>query len=165
MSFIIRKAFFQRHGPCVNLYIMVSRPNEIRCLAILSLMTLFGVATDAAAVADTSWPNGSVDRFILAKLEENNLKPAAIATRFLWFHEMHFRPVDPSARKPKRSATPCLWRADDSIRECMVKVSPPMYRRTRFPTNRFTFPNRGHSTEPAVGASTSKSAAISTRRS
>jgi len=41
-------------------------------------------------VKDPSWPRGPVDRFILAKLEEKGLKPAAAAERRVWIRRVTF---------------------------------------------------------------------------
>jgi hypothetical protein len=42
------------------------------------------------AVEDGSWPRGAVDRFILARLEEKGLSPAADADRRTWLRRVSF---------------------------------------------------------------------------
>ena len=43
------------------------------------------VDTPAPKVEDEGWTRDPIDQFILAKLEENQIKPAADADRFTWF--------------------------------------------------------------------------------
>ena len=45
---------------------------------------------DPPAVRDAAWPRGPVDRFILAKLEQNGLAPAAPADRHALLRRVHF---------------------------------------------------------------------------
>ncbi len=42
------------------------------------------------AVADTSWPRGAIDRFILARLEANNLSPTPVANRRTLVRRLYF---------------------------------------------------------------------------
>ncbi len=47
-------------------------------------------ATQPPAVRDSLWPKGSVDRFVLAELEEKGLKPAGPAERRAWIRRVTF---------------------------------------------------------------------------
>ena len=42
------------------------------------------------AVSDLSWPRGAIDRFILAKLEQEGLAPAPPVGRLAWLRRAHF---------------------------------------------------------------------------
>jgi cytochrome c553 len=46
--------------------------------------------TELPAVRDPSWPNRAVDRFILTKLEEKGIRPAAQAERRVWLRRVWF---------------------------------------------------------------------------
>ena len=47
-------------------------------------------ASAPPVVKDRDWPSGPVDRFILAKLEEKDLKPAPAAERRAWIRRVTF---------------------------------------------------------------------------
>jgi cytochrome c553 len=47
-------------------------------------------AADPPAVRDARWPIGPVDRFILARLEEKGIRPAAPAERRVWLRRVSF---------------------------------------------------------------------------
>lgn len=53
------------------------------------------------AVNDTSWPRTTIDRFVLARLEAKNLKPAAFADQRTWLRrasfDLHGLPPEPHA--------------------------------------------------------------------
>jgi hypothetical protein len=48
------------------------------------------VAATPPAVRDTSWPRDDVDRFLLARLEQEGLRPADDADRHLWLRRVSF---------------------------------------------------------------------------
>jgi hypothetical protein len=47
-------------------------------------------ATEPPVIRDRSWPTTSVDRFILAKLEEKGVRPAVPAERRVWLRRVYF---------------------------------------------------------------------------
>ena len=48
------------------------------------------VKGSAPAVKDTGWPSDEIDRFILARLEKDDMKPAPAASDRHWYRRVHF---------------------------------------------------------------------------
>ena len=75
----------------------------------------------APPVRDTAWPNGDIDRFILARLEAEGMRPAQPADRLMLFRRLSFDltglPPDPAAAQAfARSNDPqALEKAVDSM--------------------------------------------------
>lgn len=73
------------------------------------------------AVRDTAWPAGQIDRFILARLEAEGLRPTATADRLTLYRRLSFDltglPPDPAAAEAFARATDpmALERAVDSM--------------------------------------------------
>ncbi len=68
------------------------------------------VAAEVPSVKDTAWPNGNIDRFLLAKLEAKGLKPAPAADPRTLLRRLYF---DIIGLPPSRDEVECFVKAWD----------------------------------------------------
>ena len=79
------------------------------------------------AVRDTSWPRQPIDRFLLARLEEKQLKPAAEASKRIWLRRVTF---DLTGLPPSREELDSFL--SDASAEAHEKVVDRLLRSPRY---------------------------------